>query len=181
MSRLLVNLVAFQAGWFACVLGSANGYPWLGPIVVSVVVLLHLGLAVAPERELILIAIAGLSGAFMDSALVQTGWVSYVNGIIWVGTAPYWIVAMWLSFATTLNVALRWLRGRVWSAAAIGAVGGPISYLAGQQLGALEFVNSAAALTALSIGWALAIPALIWLSQRFDGTHRALAMVPQHA
>jgi hypothetical protein len=30
--RLLVNFVAFQLGWFACVLGAAQGLPWLGPV-----------------------------------------------------------------------------------------------------------------------------------------------------
>ncbi len=36
--RLLLNFAAFQIGWFACVLGAANGFPWLGPVVVAAVV-----------------------------------------------------------------------------------------------------------------------------------------------
>jgi Zn-dependent protease with chaperone function len=28
----LPNLLAFQAAWFATVLGAANGLPWLGPV-----------------------------------------------------------------------------------------------------------------------------------------------------
>lgn len=181
MSRLLINLLAFQIGWFACVLGAANGYPWLGPVVVMLVVALHLGRVAQPQPELMLIAIAGLLGVLFDSALARTNWVTYPNGILLAGTAPYWIVTMWLSFATTLNVSLRWLRSRVWAAAAIGAIGGPISYLAGQQFGALEFLFPAGALAFLAIGWALVIPALIWFSERFDGTQKAPVMVPRHA
>ncbi len=42
VNRTLVNFVAFQAGWFACVLSAANGRPWLGVLVVGLIVALHL-------------------------------------------------------------------------------------------------------------------------------------------
>ena len=31
---VLANFLVFQAGWFATVLGAANGAPWLGPVAV---------------------------------------------------------------------------------------------------------------------------------------------------
>lgn len=179
MSRLVINLVAFQVGWFGSVLGAANGYPLVGLLVVSAVVSLHVGMSVRPRRELALIAVAGILGALFDSVMARTGWLTYANGMIWDDTAPYWIVAMWLSFATTLNVSLRWLRGRIWAALAFGSIGGPISYLAGEQLGALQLENTVAALITLAVGWALAIPLLILLSQRFDGVQAPLVQVPQ--
>ena len=181
MSRIVINLAAFQAGWFSCVLGAANGYPLLGPVVVLVVVAVHLVLAAQPRRELVLIVVAAVLGVTFDSALVRSGWLTYANGIFWAGTAPYWIVAMWLSFATTLNISLRWLRGRAWAALIFGAVGGPISYLAGARLGALEFINQGAALTALGVGWALVTPVLVALSERFDGVQEQADAIHQHA
>ena len=39
---VFANFLIFQAGWFATVLGAANGAPWLGPIAVLVAVVLHL-------------------------------------------------------------------------------------------------------------------------------------------
>ena len=169
MTRLVINLVAFQVGWFGSVLGAANGYPLAGLVVVAAVVALHLGLSAEPRRELALIAVAGMLGAIFDSAMARTGWLIYANGMIWDGIAPYWIIAMWMSFATTLNVSLRWLRGRIWAALVFGLIGGPISYLAGEQLGALQLVHTAAAVIALAVGWALVTPLLILLSQRLDG------------
>jgi hypothetical protein len=169
MNRLTINIVAFQTGWFSCVLGAANGQPYLGPIVVAVVIALHLALAARPVRELVVVLVAAVLGTAFDSMLVQSGWLTYFNGILVAGSAPYWIIAMWMSFATTLNVAVRWLRGRVFIAALFGAVGGPLSYLAGDGLGALELVNHAAALVSLSIGWAVATPLLVAVATRFDG------------
>ena len=76
---------------------------------------------------------------------------------------------MWLLFATTLNVSLRWLRGNYKAAALLGLIGGPMSYYGGAKLGGLIFINMSAALTALALGWAVVTPFLVWLSKRFDG------------
>mgnify|MGYP001812575536 FL=1 len=169
MNRLLINFIAFQAGWFICVLGAANGYPLAGPIAVLGAVSLHLLMAHQASKELVLIVIAAMIGAVFDTLLLQTGWLSYANGMLWAGTAPYWIVAMWLLFATTLNVSLRWLRRSYLAAAVLGLVGGPLSYYGGAKLGGLVFLDMTAALTMLAVGWAIIMPALIWLSKRLDG------------
>lgn len=95
MSRLLINILAFQAVWFSSVLGAANGYPLLGPVV--------------------------------------------------------------------------------------GALGGPLSYVAGERLGALELLSRGAALTALAVGWAVLTPCLVRLSQRLDGVRAPAEAVHQHA
>jgi hypothetical protein len=181
MNRLAINLLAFQIGWFSCVLGAANGYPLLGPLTCVAVVIVHIWLTTRPLSELALIALTGLLGVVFDSLLLRSGWLSYANGTIWAGIAPHWIIAMWLSFATTLNVSLRWLRGRIGVALAVGAVGGPVSYLAGEQLGALAFVATSEAIAALAIGWGAVLPLLIWLSEQLDVAPASSAKVPQHA
>ncbi len=180
MKRLLINVLAFQIGWFSCVIGAANGYPSVGLVVTMLVVLLHLVLAYQPRTELVLIAIAGVIGACFDSLLLQTGWVSYPNGILLAGIAPYWIVAMWVLFATTLNVSMRWLHGNYTAAALLGLIGGPLSYLGGARLGGLVFVEATSALVALAIGWAVMMPMLVWVSKRHDGMRIHDAVV-QHA
>ncbi len=76
---------------------------------------------------------------------------------------------MWMLFGTTLNVSMRWLRGRELVAAAFGLLGGPLSYLAGQKLGGISLVDELAALTALGLGWAVIMPLLLRLAAVFDG------------
>ena len=180
MKRLVINVLAFQVGWFSCVIGAANGYPLVGPVVTLLVVAVHLALAYQPRTELMLILFAGVAGACFDSLLLQTGWVAYPNGILLPGLAPYWIVAMWLLFATTLNVSMRWLHRNYVAAAFLGMVGGPLSYLGGARLGGLVFVDMTSALVALGIGWAVMMPLLAWVSKRHDGM-RAQDPVVQHA
>ena len=174
--KKLANFALFQLGWFSCVLGAANGLPWAGPLVVLAAVAVHLALVRRPALELKLVLAAALLGLLADSLLLATGWVAYPNGEWVPGFAPYWIIAMWVLFATTLNVSMRWLRRSMPLALIAGAVGGPLSYLAGERLGAIQFVEPALSLAALAIAWAIALPVLVLLACRYDGT--AAAVIP---
>ncbi len=169
----LVNFFAFQAGWFASVLGAANDMPWVGPMVILAIVVLHLRYAVRPDLEAGLLAASGIIGLYFDSLLVTMGWVAYPSGMLSASFAPYWIVTMWVLFATTLNSSMAWLKGRRALAAVLGAVAGPLSYVAGAKLGGIEFVDRAYALFFLSLGWAVAMPVLISLANKLNGLELA--------
>jgi hypothetical protein len=169
---LAVNILLFQIGWFACVLGAAYGEPWLGALAAAAIISWHLARAAQPGRELVLVAAAAVLGALFDSLLLRTGWVRFDTGMLFDGAAPYWMVALWAIFATTLNVSLRSLRARLGLAALLGAVGGPAAYYAGARLGALEFATAGAALAAIGIGWAILAPTLLGAARRLDGYAR---------
>jgi hypothetical protein len=84
---------------------------------------------------------------------------------------------MWVLFASTLNVSLRWLRGRWMLAMLLGAVAGPLAYYAGAGLGGVVIAEPLPAFTALAAGWAAFVPLLIRLSTRLDG----MRAIPQPA
>ena len=172
---MLLNFVAFQVGWFSAVLGAANDVPWAGPVVIAAVIALHLLVVKRPLTELTLILTCGLIGAVMDSALVAVGWVSYPTGLIFENAAPYWIIAMWMLFATTLNLSLGWLKPRKFVGALFGLIGGPLAYYTGFKLGGIVFEDFAAAMIALGVGWAAVVPVLLVLAERFNGMEDAVA------
>lgn len=174
----VTNFIAIEAGWFGCVLGAALGAPWFGLLVVLGVVGLHLAMVNAPLKELKLIAVAVAFGVIFDSLLMNTGWLRYDNGIFLPGIAPYWILAMWVSFATSFNVSMRWLHGRKTLAAVTGAVLGPMSYYAGAELGAVELVAPVPAMIALGIGWLFAMPLMVAVAERLDGMADDSALEP---
>jgi len=167
--HMILNVAAFKVGWLSSVIGGAQQLPWLGPAIVLMAVMIHLYYAKRARTEMMLILICGLMGAVFDSVLVAAGWVTYPSGLVSELLAPYWIVAMWMLFATTLNVSMKWLRTRPALAAVIGLVAGPMSYLGGHKLGGMEFLNETVALIALAIGWAMIMPVLMVLARRFDG------------
>ena len=166
---VLINFAAFQIGWFSSVIGAAKQMPWLGPLVLLIVLAIHLRQARRPQAELTLVVACGLVGVFFDSLLVVFGWVAYPSGQFSDFLAPYWIVTMWMLFGTTLNLSMGWLKGRPWLAAAFGAFGGPASYIAGQKLGGIVFVDYYAAVFALAIGWAIFMPLLLNVAERYNG------------
>lgn len=169
MTPVLLNFVVFQVGWFACVLGGAYHLPWVGTVLVSIIVAFHLMRASQPRAELYLILFAIAIGSLWDSFLVFQGWLEYPSGTLIPNTAPHWILALWGVFATTLNVSLRWLKGRWLIATLSGAIAGPLAYYAGAKLGGVMFTDQLTALAALGLGWAILMPALMALSLRLDG------------
>ena len=166
---LLINAVVFQIAWLLSVIGGAQQMPWLGPIAALIAIAIHLHQARKPFEEVLLVLCCALIGASFDSILVAAGWVTYKAGLFSGYLAPYWIITMWMLFAMTLNVSMRWLRGKPKLAAILGFYGGPASYIAGEALGGIVFINQFAAMVALAIGWAIMMPMLMWLAENLDG------------
>lgn len=166
---LLFNFVAFQVGWFACVLGGAYRMPLVGTGIALTIVVLHLARVADPVAELKLILAAAGIGLILDPMLALAGLITFTSGTLFAGTVAHWMVALWMLFATTLNVSLRWLKRRAAVAVLFGAIGGPLAYLAGEKLGALQFETNLG-IAAVAIGWAVAMYLLVLLARRFDGT-----------
>lgn len=169
---LLVNVVAYQCAWFACVVGMARQLPAFALVVALAVLLLHLSQARIPQREAMLVGIAAAAGALFESALVASGWVRVQGATLLDGNLPILMVVLWGVFATTLNVALRPLRSRYVLGAVLAAIGAPLAYYAGSRMGAIQWVQMLPALALISIGWAVLMPLLMRSAQRFDGFAR---------
>jgi len=165
----IINFATFEIAWLSSVIGGAREMPWLGPLAVLIALAIHLSVARKPTDEILLILCCAIIGASFDSMLVALGWVNYKTGLFNELLAPYWIITMWMLFATTLNVSMRWLRGKPRLAAYFGLAGGPVTYLAGEKLGGIVLTEPVAALIALGVGWAVMMPGLMWLSENLDG------------
>jgi hypothetical protein len=154
----LGNFVAYQLAWFAVILGAAQGYAWAGAAFALLVTVVHLRLR-RDLLELKLVGLAAVIGLLVDSALALTGQVRFLdNGP---GLAPFWMVSLWIAFATTLNHSLRWLMFRPVAAALAGGIGGPLAYLAGAKLGALSLTTPPIALALIATLW---VPAMVTFS-----------------
>lgn len=167
--KLVINVLAFQSTWFACVWGAANGMSWLGPAIAVLAIALHLVLTPTGghRREIAHILAAAVLGFALETAMLQAGLVRYADTPAGVDVAPAWLVAMWAAFGTLINRSLAFLQSRLWLAALLGALAGPLAYLAGERLGAMTMTDPmAAAMIAIAIMWLLALPALMMLSRR---------------
>ena len=165
----LANFIVFQAAWFAGVLGAAHGLPLWGTAGVLAALAWHLAVSARPAEEAKLIGAACVIGFIVESAVAMQGHIAYPSGQLDPHLAPYWMVALWGLLAIALNVTMRWLKRRWWLAALLGAMAGPASFASGVKLGGAQFIDATPALVTMACTWALLMPTLMWLSDRFDG------------
>jgi hypothetical protein len=171
----IINVVIFQAAWFAGVLGAAHHVPLWGTAVVLAAMAWHLAVSARPLQELKLMAVITVLGLVVETVTSWQGNVVYTSGQPHPYWPPYWMVALWGLMAIALNVTMRWLKRRWLLAAVLGAVVGPLSYWSGVRLGAAQFVAATPALVTLAVVWLVCMPLLMWLSDRFDGVHTPAA------
>ena len=168
-ARQLANFLVFEAAWFACILSVAHGQPLWGTAAVVAAIAWHVAISARPLTELALVGLLCTIGFVAESLAAAQGHVAYPAGqpVAWL--APYWMVALWGEFAIALNVTLRWLKRKPVVALVLGALFGPLSFLGGVRLGGARFVDEPAALATLACMWAVLMPFVMWLSDRFDG------------
>lgn len=169
MKNAIYNLGLFKAGWAAVVLLAAADLPLAGSLAALAVVFIHLLRSPGRRAELMLIVVSALVGFTWESFLVATDVLEYGSGAILPGAAPLWIVSMWMLFATTLNVGMRWLRRSNAAAVIAGLVGGPMAFIAGQSAGAVTLTEPVYSIIIIGLGWALLLPALVAVASRLDG------------
>lgn len=166
--KSLLNYAAFNVAWALAVGGAAQGRMWDGPLAALALVGLHLVLLPARERlpQLGLVLVAGLLGSLADSGLRAAGLLTYPTSPPSV-LVPAWITALWVAFGTLPRLSLAWLAPRPRLAAALGAVAGPLCFVLGRRMGAIDAgENLAITCGALAVEYAVATPALLLVSTR---------------
>lgn len=163
-----LTLAAYEAVWFAAVIGAGRGLWWPG--VAATLAFAAWRLAVSAHRrvEWRLLAVALLLGLALENLWVRSGLLGYAAPWPW-AAAPAWLIALWLAFALTIVPLFGYLHARPWLAALFGALGGPLAYL-GAACGwhAVQLPTPAwPALLALGAGWALALALLATLARRW--------------
>jgi hypothetical protein len=168
----IINVILYELGWGCCVLGAAWGYPLIGGGLALVLVLVHLWLAGDCRQEVRLMLVAVLLGLLIDSGQQALGLFRFKpDGLGLV--LPLWVFVIWAQFATLFRYALSWLSSRYLLAVLFGAIGGPLAYAGGVQLGAADFgPRPLFTMTVLAVIWALVVPLLVWISGRI-GTSQA--------
>lgn len=74
---------------------------------------------------------------------------------------PYWLMGLWASFIALSMIAFRGAKLSLWSAALVGAIGGPLSYMAGEPLEVLTLMERPIALSVLAFEWSAVFAILV--------------------
>ena len=148
MLKLVINALLFQAGWILSVL-YGNGVAIL--IAISAVAIYGF-FYLRNKAELMLIVSIITLGALGDTLLGYFGVLVYPSGAPY---PPFWMVTLWLLFATTIPWSLHWLAGkRLWFVL-FSIIGGPFSYYVGVSLTGVTF--------GLGIFFSIAVLGILWM------------------
>jgi hypothetical protein len=162
------NLLSFGIGWFACVVGAANGTPSYGVAVAAMLLALNILVAEDALHEARVIVTVGASGFVIDTILASAGVLVFdprMSNPSWL--CPIWLVAIWMMFGSTLTASLAWLATRTAVAAIVGVVVGPLGYFAAAKMGALAIPAAIAPRVAtIAIVWAVVFPGLLRFANR---------------
>lgn len=165
------NAIAYQAVWFAAVIGAGSGAWWPGVAAAALFVGVQLGVSRERDVDLRLLVAALVCGAVVDGAMASSGLARYAaSAPALPGGAPLWLLAIWACFALTLRRSMRFLLGRPFAALALGAIGGPLAYLgAARGWQSIAFAEPRwQALALLALAWSLALPLLVLLATRLQ-------------
>lgn len=164
----VTNVLSLAIAWFACVAGAANRTASYGIAVAAMLLVLNVLVDEDPVRDLRVIVEAGALGFVIDTTLALFGVFVFHPGTI-DPRCPIWLVALWMMLGSTLTVSLAWLAERVAIAALIGAVAGPLSYLAAARVGAIMIPGPIAPrVVIIAIVWAVVFPGLLKFANRYE-------------
>lgn len=167
MSAPVLNYVLYQLGWFACVLGAAWGHPWLGSALGVLPITVHVALSRRRTDALALACATAAIGGVVDAVQIALGTLRFDVGTVVAGLPPLWLVLVWAQFAMTFHFGLAWLKRHPLRAAVFGALGGPLSFLAGARLGVVTLHPALwPSVVSLAATWAVAMPVAVWLADR---------------
>jgi len=175
----ILTFIAYEALWFAVVIGAARGYGWLS--IGLALCFIGWQLVASTQRDVAwrLVGIALVLGAVVDGGAHGLGLVQYASAApaLPPGGAPLWILGLWASFGVTLAGAFRWIAGKPVLGAVLGAVGGPLSYLgAARGWATVTFASPTwHGLAYLAGGWAIAL-AMLALAARTSSTAQAASI-----
>jgi hypothetical protein len=130
-----LNAALFQVGWFCCILGSTFDALLATAFFMSV----HLGLVKARTKEFIFVLQIALAGFSLDYMLFSMGYIKLSMD----GSFPWFMLCLWVLFASTLNWSYNYLVSKP-SIAIISGIVAPLSYFAAQRMGKVEYLKSTA-------------------------------------
>lgn len=165
MRGVLLNAVAYQIAWFACV---KLALPWCY-IALFMVLFIHFSFTVkaAYLNECLFLAVVTVIGFSVDSLLSIIGVFHFSSGGLMI---PEWLLCLWICFATTIRYCLEFLSRHSVIAMLFGAFGGASSYYLGVQLNDTVSLGEPILLNILIvfIVWAVLMPLLLKLAKIFD-------------
>jgi hypothetical protein len=172
--NFLLNTAAFYLAWFVCLYGATHNYSFLAMLFVTALLGVHLLFIKRRseqlfQQDLCLVMFSVIVGSVMETTLMLNHLQAYASPNPIGALPPFWIIALYAFFGTTINHSMKWLKGRIKLAFIVGSVGGPLCYLGGAKINAVTFsVSLVEAYSVLALTWGFFVASIFWLQVKLD-------------
>lgn len=130
-------VIWYYIGWFGCVyLGKYGFSAWsfLFPLLLVVLLLAWRQLSLRATALLTIMAVFGMA---FDALMAANGSIVFTDSDYIV--LPYWLISIWILFLFIVPVMVPIFYSRLFLAAILGAIFGPLSYASGSAMKVLSF------------------------------------------
>ncbi|RDX35842.1 DUF2878 domain-containing protein [Kangiella sp. HD9-110m-PIT-SAG07] len=164
----IVNFVLFQLVWIGFVFGAAENYIWVGCVLLVIMLTWQLWPTRRANSDFFVIGASAAFGFVLASAWSASGLIVYDHHWPVREIAPWWIVALWVVFGASFNHSLGWIQKSPYLAGLMAAIGGPVSYMAAERVGAVIIFKPFITLSLMAVGWFIIAFLLTILTDRYQ-------------
>ncbi len=156
---LVFNAIWFQLFWILAVV-----YQFQYIVLIGALLVLHFCITKSKLVDSLVFLVGSLIGYLIDSLLTLSGLFIFEEQFT-LGRLPVWLVLLWGAFFLSTFYGLSaWIKSGILQAG-MGAIAGPMSYIAGHHFDAVSFSQSTfVTFLILAPVWAILLPSLIALA-----------------
>lgn len=166
----LINALGFQACWWICVTSVAYHFELQAVFFCLFCSLIHFYFSSTPCSDFKVAMFVWVTGLFVDSCLQHFSVISFYGWALG-SLSPFWLWALWFTFALTLNSSLAFLKElSTLLVSLLGFVAGPFTYYAGAQIGAAQMDESSTQVIAIAIVWMIVLPLFVYVAKHLTYT-----------
>jgi len=147
------QFIIFDLVWLSAIIGREQ-FLWL---TLALILLMAWSARAFYWQRRRYIATLVLVGVFAELILVLAGVIQFKGFSLFESAlVPLWLIVLWVGFSAMVFTVFDWLQHRKVLSFLLGAIFGPVTYIAGERLGAAEFmVSSPMVITVYAVVWGL--------------------------
>lgn len=160
----ILGTIVFMIGVFASYLGAQRQLPWIGLLVVGIIMVSDM---IINRKQIVsklkLIAFVGVAGFLIETLMIALSVYSVAPSSMWLLSSPFvpvWIIALWLNFGIRVPAYLPFFRGKHFINAFVGFAFAFLIFSSASNLQLVILNFSFWSIIICGIVWAILVPVI---------------------
>ena len=167
---VILNFFIFYITWWSILISNWKNQAAIGWSVFIIAMAIHFFyVSINKNKDLKEVLIIAALGLILDTLLAATGILTFNHSYSTI-FPPFWLVGIWLLFATTISYSFTLLRNKIPAQVIVGGFFAPVSYITGSKFGLLSLYNHFPIYYAIhGACWLVFFPLCFYISKKLKG------------